>query len=243
MSKILNKGYMVSPLELSERQLLIYNALYKKCNFENMLVDMTIDQIKINIKIVDLTNKVIYLDLKKMIDAGFIEQVRKKSKGNAPVYRLIKYNQISGKLKGSQREVKGKLKVSNYNTYNDVKGSDKEVNGKLTVSTIKEKEKEKNIYSRVVTQLNKLTGKNYKPTTKKTIECINARLNEDFTEEDFYKVIEIKTNEWLGTNMDIYLRPETLFGTKFEGYLNQSKTNDSVEEPKGRIIDFKIGGE
>lgn len=146
---------MVSPLELSERQLLIYNALYKKCNFENMLVDMTIEQIKRNITIVDLTDKVIYLDLNKMIKAGFIEVVKKKSKGNAPVYRLIKYNQISGKLTGNQREVNGKLKSSNSKGSNSVIGSNREVNGKLNVSTIKEKEKEKeiNIYSRVITRL------------------------------------------------------------------------------------------
>ncbi len=99
-------------------------------------------------------------------------------------------------------------------------------------------DKNKYIYSRVITQLNQLTGKNYKPTTKKTIDCIDARLNEDFTEKDFYKVIEIKTKEWLGTEYEKYLRPETLFGNKFEGYLNQSKAHDPAEEKtKSEIID------
>ena len=113
-----------------------------------------------------------------------------------------------------------------------------------TVSDISsKKESKKDIYSRVITRLNELTGKSFRPTTKKTIACIDARLNEKFTEEDFYKVIEIKTKEWLGTKMEIYLRPETLFGNKFEGYLNQQKAHDPVEGPKGKVLDFKIGGE
>jgi len=188
-----------------------------------MLVDMTIDQIRSSIKIVDLTEKVIYLDLKKMMDAGYIELIKKKSKGNAPIYRLIKYVEITGKLKVSQQEVKGKLKSSISNGYNDMAGSNKEVIGELKGSTIKEKEKEKEIYSRIITRLNELTNKNYKTTTKKTIACIEVRLNEGFTENDFYKVIEIKCKEWKNTEMDMYLRPETLFGNKFEGYLNQEQ--------------------
>ena len=35
-------------------------------------------------------------------------------------------------------------------------------------------------------------------------------------------MIEKKAKEWMGTEMEKYLRPETLFGPKFEGYLNQS---------------------
>ena len=52
---------------------------------------------------------------------------------------------------------------------------------------------------------------------------INARIKEGFTKEDFIKVIDNKVGEWLGTDMERFLRPETLFGTKFEGYLNQKQ--------------------
>ena len=42
--------------------------------------------------------------------------------------------------------------------------------------------------------------------------------------------------------MEIYLRPETLFGTKFEGYLNQEpKDQQLYEKPKGKVIEMKIG--
>lgn len=50
---------------------------------------------------------------------------------------------------------------------------------------------------------------------------INARFSEGCTVEDFITVIDTKAEEWIGTDAAKYLRPETLFGTKFAGYLNQ----------------------
>ena len=66
------------------------------------------------------------------------------------------------------------------------------------------------------------TKKNFKASTKTTQRHISARLEEGYSLEDFKNVIDKKVREWQGTEMDQYLRPETLFGTKFEGYLNQS---------------------
>lgn len=77
-------------------------------------------------------------------------------------------------------------------------------------------------YQEIVNFLNESAGTNYRATSKKTKDLIKARINEGFTLEDFKIVIEKKTKEWINdTKMRIYLRPETLFGTKFEGYLNQ----------------------
>lgn len=78
-----------------------------------------------------------------------------------------------------------------------------------------------NIKKDIVDYLNAVTDSKYKHTTKKTIDCINARLNDGYGIDDFKKVIDIKSKEWLNTDMQQYLRPETLFGNKFEGYLNQ----------------------
>ena len=78
-----------------------------------------------------------------------------------------------------------------------------------------------NIHSCVVDYLNKKTGKKFRKTSAKTKSLVNARLNEGFDEEDFYKVIDIKSKQWLHTDMEKYLRPETLFSNKFEGYLNE----------------------
>lgn len=84
-------------------------------------------------------------------------------------------------------------------------------------------------YSDVIDYLNERTGKKYKSTTKKNQTVIRARTDEGFNLDDFKKVIDNKVSEWKGTDMEKYLRPETLFGTKFEGYLNQQQSN-AVDE-------------
>lgn len=79
-------------------------------------------------------------------------------------------------------------------------------------------------YKEIIDYLNEKAGKQFKHNTGKSKRCIEARWNEGFRLDDFKKVIDIKTSEWLGTSQEKYLRPETLFGTKFEGYLNQEST-------------------
>lgn len=76
-------------------------------------------------------------------------------------------------------------------------------------------------YAEICEHLNIRTGSNYRHSTKKTKDLIKARFNEGFTLEDFKIVIDKKSVEWMNTDMQKYLRPETLFGTKFESYLNQ----------------------
>jgi len=95
------------------------------------------------------------------------------------------------------------------------------INDEAKDEIIEEVVEEKSVYERVITYLNAKLGTNYRFTTKKTQESINARLNENFTADDFKTVIDKKTKEWKGSDMEQYLRPETLFGTKFESYLNQ----------------------
>ena len=78
-------------------------------------------------------------------------------------------------------------------------------------------------YKEIIDYLNERTGSNYRFTTKKTKDLIKARFNEGFNLDDFKIVIDKKTMEWINDKeMNKYLRPETLFGTKFESYLNQS---------------------
>ncbi|GGP17279.1 conserved phage C-terminal domain-containing protein [Oceanobacillus neutriphilus] len=77
-------------------------------------------------------------------------------------------------------------------------------------------------YVEIINYLNDATGKKYRSSTNKTKTTIKARWNEGFRLDDFKKVIDTKTTEWKSdAKMSQYLRPETLFGNKFEGYLNQ----------------------
>lgn len=75
-------------------------------------------------------------------------------------------------------------------------------------------------FKEIILHLNTRAGTNYQASTKKTQSCIHARIKEGFTIDDFKTVIDKKCAEWIGTEYEKYLRPETLFGTKFEGYLN-----------------------
>lgn len=95
-----------------------------------------------------------------------------------------------------------------------------------------EKEIDKNILSGSVHHLNQKAGTSYKTNSKSTARLLKARLSEGHTLDDIKKVIDIKSAEWKGTEMAKFLRPETLFGTKFESYLNQSpaSTYDHKEE-------------
>ena len=93
------------------------------------------------------------------------------------------------------------------------------------VNKVQEKkpiENNKEVIKNVIEFLNNKTNKNFTTKSSKTISCINSRLKEGFIENDFIKVIEIKTEKWLGTSMEEYLRPITLFGNKFDSYLNET---------------------
>lgn len=73
----------------------------------------------------------------------------------------------------------------------------------------------------VITHLNQRAGTHYKATTATTRKLIKARLKEGFTVDEFKLVIDKKCSDWLNNrDMAQYLRPETLFGPKFESYLN-----------------------
>ena len=83
------------------------------------------------------------------------------------------------------------------------------------------KELNNNIYKEAVDYLNQKAGTKYKSSSKNTIKHIKARINDGYTLEDFKIVIDKKCSEWLKKDMEKYLCPETLFGSKFEKYLNQ----------------------
>lgn len=94
------------------------------------------------------------------------------------------------------------------------------------------KTKENNVvpYQKIVDFLNQKTGKNFKANSKETRRHIKARWQDGFTLKDFEKVIEVKSAKWLSDpKMMDFLRPQTLFGNKFESYLNE-KADCRVED-------------
>ena len=77
------------------------------------------------------------------------------------------------------------------------------------------------VIEEIIQYLNKRTSKEFRATTPETKALIRARINEGFGVDDFKKVIDIKCRQWLKGEQFKYLRPKTLFGSKFEGYLQE----------------------
>lgn len=94
-------------------------------------------------------------------------------------------------------------------------------------------------YAEVIGYLNQKAGTAFMVTSKDTRKHIRARIDEGFTVEDFKTVIDHKVTEW-GNNPDMvqYLRPSTLFGTKFESYLNQKVVKPSQVKSKNKFCNF-----
>lgn len=128
---------------------------------------------------------------------------------------------------------------------NNVTNSDIEIekDRELDIDLDKEKDLDKELknnnipFEEIVNYLNKKAGTKYKASSKKTKELIKARWNEGFKLEDFKTVIKKKADEWLNTEFEKYLRPETIFGTKFENYLNQ-KVNKHINSKNSTFNSF-----
>lgn len=104
---------------------------------------------------------------------------------------------------------------------------------KFAQAKIKAKPEYEYIIDTVIEYLNIKVASDFKSKTKETINLISARIKEGYKIEDFKKVIDIKSDKWLNDlAMKDYLRPATLFGTKFESYLNEvPKIN-----PKSKLV-------
>ena len=113
----------------------------------------------------------------------------------------------------TQSEPRNNLSENENDNRNEDIDENVDKNGKTTPRTRDVQE--------IIAYLNVRAETNFKATSQATQRHIAARINEGFTVADFKTVIDKKTAEWLGTEWSKFLRPETLFGTKFESYLNQ----------------------
>ena len=85
-------------------------------------------------------------------------------------------------------------------------------------------------YDRIVAFLNKEAGTKFRHTSDKTRGLIHARWKEGFRIDDFAKVIRVKTEAWKNDPQMVgFLRPLTLFGTKFESYLNEYIRDEVIQ--------------
>lgn len=139
----------------------------------------------------------------------------------ASVFAHIKpYEELNETVKGIIAEYEEKNGILLFsNEKENEKENDNENDNEVSLPD-SHNESLNDTFKEIIFYLNEKAGMNYKASSKKTQTCIHARLAEGFTIDDFKSVIDKKCAEWIGTEYEKYLRPETLFGTKFEGYLN-----------------------
>lgn len=153
-----------------------------------------------------------------------LEKSKKRSKCGSITKSNENQEENEIKIKENQKEIKTKSnenqKENESKTHQDVNvivnvNDNVDVNvNKITLAEIKG----------IIEYLNIKSNSHYKYSTDKTQTLIKARIKDGFTLDDFKIVIDKKCEEWLGTDFEKFLRPETLFSNKFEGYLNQKIT-------------------
>lgn len=172
-----------------------------------------------------------------------------KSTGEIAIKNFLRHSIVKGGkpvedcLKKELQKVKNKSLISavfqHISTFDNINETVKKIIDEYEIENNNDNDNERivhesstnrqELYSEIINYLNEKANTGYKPNSKNTVRHINARLEEGYTVEDFRCVIDKKCAEWKNTEMEQYLRPETLFGTKFEGYLN-AKINKKGSE-------------
>ena len=153
-------------------------------------------------------------------------QIEQQTTRYGRVITILRWNEYQCCDQQSERPMTDERTTSDrrVNETEEYKNGEKGKKGKKYTAEIEE----------IISYLNQMSGQKYRPTSKNAVTNITARLNDGFTVDDFKTVIYKKVKEWRGTDNAKYIRPETLFGTKFESYLNQLDTpSRSQRQPKG----------
>lgn len=155
--------------------------------------------------VVTISRKIKILEEKKYIEIEY------EKKGCLVISRKIRLTKMLTAInKNVNRTINKNVKENNISNINNTN------NNNIIYSQVLP-------YEEIINYLNLKANTHYRHNIKKTQSLISARFNENFTLNDFKRVIDNKVSEWKDTEMEKYLRPETLFGTKFESYLNQKE--------------------
>lgn len=157
--------------------------------------------------------------LQELTDAGYVT-VTKLYPNQTETGRIEYVYDIHERPQASRKQGIENLPLESQHVENHNQISTKEAS--TDNQTTKEEKKEDIPFSAIIDHLNEKAGTHYRASTPKTQAHIRARWGEGYRLDDFIRVIDVKCDEWLNdTKMRKYLCPDTLFGTKFEKYLNQ----------------------
>ena len=178
--------------------------------------------------------------INELISAGYVRRSKKRDDSNKFAgydYEVsdTKFDQSINGIPVNGFSVNGFQEGNNTNYSYSLEGNNKSIVGKPD-----DAEKLTSIVKGAITLLNELTKSGFKPESRKTRDTIKARVNEGYTIADFEEVIRHKVADWLhDPKQSQYLRPETLFGSKFEGYLQCAKRANQINQIE-TLIDIEL---
>lgn len=210
-----NTGYMVIPIDLTERQALIYMQMYKRCNFQDMTVKYTTSQLKCDIRIIDIDRSAIDRDIKKMIEKGYLKVLIQGRRGNPTTYEIVKKRELSENNMRTKRELKHSNNEGlSYDSENNMR-----TKRELSENPIKEKEKENNIYSEnIAIAIKKYPGKKVKCVRDKKLPSLIKK----YGEEQIIRCIDRYLEECKGKDKQYILNESTFWNERYIDYLDEN---------------------
>ena len=168
--------------------------------------------------------------LKELVDRGYVLKTENVLNG-------VKFNTYKANLQVVKNLYQGSKETLPGGSKETLPGGGKETlpNNKYIDTELNNK------YLYIVEYLNEKAGTAFKSTSKATQKLIKARLDDGFSVEDFKTVIDNQCAKWKNNEWSQYLRPSTLFGNKFENYLNANGRKQADGQNAGDSSKSRIG--
>ena len=207
--KLSNNAKLMYMLLFGRLELSVKNGWHDRKG--NVFQYYTNEQLMIDL---NSSEKTIIKVKKELREVGLLEEVRQGN--NLP--NRIYISQVDGTVENTVLELE---KVQHGAVENTVLELEKVQTNKIDINDT-DNNNIKSICQEVITYLNQVTKKNFNKNTASHHKYIKARLKEGYELKDFKHVVNVMAATWMGTDYERYLQPQTLFGNKFDSYLNRS---------------------
>ena len=198
-------GWMVNELGLKGNALSVYAIIYGFSQTEHQEYTASINYMA---EWLGASRPTVINTLKDLVDKGYLTKTSNEING----VTFNRYRAVVPELTGGKNFLLGSKEILPEGSKNFLP------NNKDNIK--KDIKKESIPFSEIIGHLNSKAGTSFRASSKDTQKHILARWNEGYRLEDFFRVIDAKASEWrYDKKMAPYLRPSTLFGTKFESYL------------------------
>ena len=211
--KLSNNAKLMYMLLFGRLELSVKNGWHDRKG--NVFQYYTNEQLMIDL---NSSEKTIIKVKKELREVGLLEEVRQGN--NLP--NRIYISQVDGTVENTVLELE---KVQRGAVENTVLELEKVQTNKIDINDT-DNNNIKSICQEVITYLNQVTKKNFNKNTASHHKYIKARLKEGYKLKDFKHVVDVMAATWMGTDYERYLQPQTLFGNKFDSYLNRSIPNN-----------------